>query len=89
MCCQRIGVDAAWNYKFEKTADALTRLTPERIDIYYDNVGGEQLEVALTRINDFGNMVSSGMISVYMCGPVPIYLPLHLLILRSFNATVN
>lgn len=61
-----LGFDAAWNYKTEKTADALTRLAPEGIDFYYDNVGGEQLEVALTRMKDFGHVISSGMMSVYM-----------------------
>lgn len=64
-----LGFDAAWNYKTEKTADALTRLAPEGIDVYYDNVGGEQLEVALTRMKDFGNIVSSGMISVCKFDP--------------------
>lgn len=63
---KELGFDAAWNYKTEKTADALTRLAPEGIDVYYDNVGGEQLEVALTRMKDFGHIVSSGMMSVYM-----------------------
>lgn len=63
---KELGFDAAWNYKTEKTADALTRLAPEGIDVYYDNVGGEQLEVALTRMKDFGHIISSGMISVYM-----------------------
>lgn len=61
-----LGFDGAWNYKTEKTADALTRLAPEGINVYYDNVGGEQLEVALTRMKDFGHIVSSGMMSVYM-----------------------
>lgn len=61
-----LGFDAAWNYKTEKTADALDRLAPEGIDFYYDNVGGEQLEVALTRMKDFGHIISSGMMSVYM-----------------------
>lgn len=31
----------------------------------YDNVGGEQLEVALTRMKDFGTVISSGMVAVY------------------------
>ncbi|KAI7776788.1 NAD(P)-binding Rossmann-fold containing protein [Diaporthe eres] len=48
----------------EKTANALTRLVPEGIDVDYDNVEGGQLEVALTRMNDFGNIVSGGKISV-------------------------
>ncbi|KAK7700627.1 hypothetical protein SLS64_010771 [Diaporthe eres] len=45
-------------------ANALTRLARDWIDVYYDNVEGGQLEAALTRMNDFGNIVSSGKISV-------------------------
>lgn len=51
-----LGFDGAWNYKAETTADALTRLAPEGLDVYYDNVGGEQLETALTRMKDFGTI---------------------------------
>ncbi|KAI2618347.1 hypothetical protein GGR54DRAFT_605123 [Hypoxylon sp. NC1633] len=60
-----LGFDAAWNYKEETTAAALARLAPGGLDFYYDNVGGEQLEVALTKIKDYGVIVSSGMISQY------------------------
>ncbi|KAF3768155.1 NAD(P)-binding protein [Cryphonectria parasitica EP155] len=63
---KELGFDGAWNYKAEKTADALTRLAPEGLDFYYDNVGGEQLEVALTRMKDYGHIIVSGMMSVYM-----------------------
>lgn len=51
-----LGFDAAWDYKTEKTATALARLAPEGLDVYYDNVGGEQLETALTMMKDFGNI---------------------------------
>ncbi|OAQ73880.2 NAD(P)-binding Rossmann-fold containing protein [Pochonia chlamydosporia 170] len=60
-----LGYDGAWNYKADKTKDALERLAPEGLDVYYDNVGGEQLETALTKMKDFGTIVSSGMVSVY------------------------
>jgi NADPH-dependent curcumin reductase CurA len=60
-----LGFDGAWNYKAEKTHDALKRLAPGGIDVYYDNVGGEQLEVALKHMKDFGQIVVSGMISIY------------------------
>lgn len=49
-----LGFDAAWNYKEENTAAALQRLAPEGLDFYYDNVGGEQLETALTAMKDYG-----------------------------------
>ncbi|KAJ9603487.1 hypothetical protein H2200_012265 [Cladophialophora chaetospira] len=59
------GFDDGFNYKKEKTADALKRLAPDGIDIYYDNVGGEQFEAALAAINNFGRIVICGMISQY------------------------
>lgn len=62
---KELGFDGAWNYKEEKTADALKRLAPEGIDVYYDNVGGEQLETTLLHMNHFGQIVVSGMISIY------------------------
>jgi len=36
---KELNFDAAFNYKKEKPADALARLAPEGIDIYYENVG--------------------------------------------------
>lgn len=51
-----LGFDAGWNYKKEKsTKDVIDRLTGGKgIDIFYDNVGGEQLEGGLDTLNDFG-----------------------------------
>ncbi|KAF3056641.1 2-alkenal reductase (NADP(+)-dependent) [Daldinia childiae] len=60
-----LNFDAAWNYKNETTAEALKRLAPDGLDVYYDNVGGEQLETALTVMKDYGTIVSSGMVSQY------------------------
>ncbi|PNS21596.1 2-alkenal reductase (NADP(+)-dependent) [Sphaceloma murrayae] len=53
------------NYKKESTADALKRLAPEGIDIYYENVGGETLEAAIAAMKPFGRIVACGMISQY------------------------
>ena len=51
-----LGFDTGFNYKKEKPADALKRLCPKGIDIYYENVGGEQLEAALDAMADFGRI---------------------------------
>jgi len=48
--------DAAFNYKKEKPAEALARLAPQGIDIYYENVGGEHLEAAMDAMNPFGRI---------------------------------
>jgi NADPH-dependent curcumin reductase CurA len=48
--------DAGFNYKKEKPGQALARLAPQGIDIYYENVGGEHLEAALNALNEFGRI---------------------------------
>merc|ERR1712098_661859 len=60
-----LGFDDGFNYKSEKPLDALKRLAPEGIDIYYENVGGEQLQAAIECLNKHGRIVACGMISDY------------------------
>ncbi|UKZ51045.1 hypothetical protein TrVGV298_004800 [Trichoderma virens] len=62
---KELGLDAGFNYKKEKPSDAMKRLAPHGIDIYYENVGGEHLEAALDNMNVFGRIAASGMISQY------------------------
>lgn len=69
---KELGFDAGFNYKNEKPADALARLAPNGIDIYYENVGGEHLEAALDSLNNFGRVVVCGLISQYNSQPYPI-----------------
>ena len=55
-----LGVDA-FNYHETAAKDALG----EGIDLYFDNVGGEQLEAALTALRPFGRVIACGAISRY------------------------
>lgn len=59
---KELGFDAGFNYKKEKPADALKRLAPKGIDIYYENVGGEHLEAAMNAMNNFGRISKSAMV---------------------------
>lgn len=36
-----VGYDDAFNYKTETVGEALTRLAPNGVDCYFDNVGSE------------------------------------------------
>lgn len=56
---------SGFNYKKEKPLDALKRLAPDGVDIYYENVGGEHLAAALSEMNDFGRIITCGMVSEY------------------------
>jgi NADPH-dependent curcumin reductase CurA len=68
-----LGFDGGFNYKKEKPAAAIARLAPEGLDIYYENVGGEQLEAAIDAMRDFGRIVACGMISQYNLPPAERY----------------
>ncbi len=60
-----LGFDAAIDYKSENVAAALRTHCPDRIDVYFDNVGGEILDAALTRIGRGARIVICGAISQY------------------------
>lgn len=66
---KELGFDGGFNYTTDKTADALKRLAPNGVDIYFENVGGEQLEAAIGAMNDFGRIIACGMISQYNLPP--------------------
>lgn len=60
------GIDYAFNYKqVEDISGHLTRVCPDKIDVYFDNVGGKHLEAALENMKTFGRIVLCGMISQY------------------------
>lgn len=58
-----LGYDAAVNYKTADLRAALDEACPEGIDVFFDSVGGEILNTALTRLNRRGRVVLCGAIS--------------------------
>jgi len=59
---RELGFDAGFNYKIERAGEALKRLAPEGVDVYFDNVGGEQLDAALEAMNERGRIIACGMV---------------------------
>lgn len=57
--------DAAFNYKTDPVIEQLNREAPDGIDIYFDNVGGESLEAALSTLRVHGRIIACGGISGY------------------------
>ena len=67
-----LGFDGAINYKTQDVAAELDRLCPNGMNIYFDNVGGEILDICLARIAMNARVVICGGISRYnMEGPIP------------------
>jgi hypothetical protein len=56
------------NYKTEPFREALRAATPKGIDVYFENVGGAQLDAVLPRMNVRGRIPVCGMISMYNGG---------------------
>lgn len=60
-----LGFDAAIDYKSENIYTALKEKCPKGIDVYFDNVGGEILDAALTKLRMHARVVICGAISQY------------------------
>jgi len=60
-----LGFDAAFNYRDGDLPAQLAAASPPGIDVYFDNVGGEQLEAALTAMRPYGRIIACGAISIY------------------------
>ncbi|MFJ1937298.1 NADP-dependent oxidoreductase [Kitasatospora sp. NPDC088160] len=60
-----LGFDAAIDYHSEDVRKALRDHAPDGIDVYFDNVGGDVLDTALTRLAMHARVVLCGAISQY------------------------
>ncbi|KAI3724924.1 hypothetical protein L1987_64692 [Smallanthus sonchifolius] len=63
---EELGFDEVFNYKEENDLNStLRRYLPDGIDIYFDNVGGEMLEAAISNMNSHNRVALCGIISEY------------------------
>ncbi len=60
-----LGFDAAIDYQHEDVAARLRELAPDGVDVFFDNVGGELLDVVLDQLAMRARVVVCGAISQY------------------------
>jgi NADPH-dependent curcumin reductase CurA len=60
-----LGFDAAVDYRSADFVEALRAQTPDGVDVYFDNVGGEILDAALGRLRTHARVPICGAISQY------------------------
>lgn len=76
---QELGFDACIDHRAHADAKslyaALKAVTPEGLDMYFDNVGGLVLDAAMSRLNAFGRIAACGMIAGYDGEPIPMARP--------------
>ncbi len=63
-----LGADAVIDYRCDELAEALDALCPEGMDVFFDNVGGDTLAVAMERLRFGARVVLCGSISEYTMG---------------------
>ncbi len=62
---KEMGFDACVDYKSPNFRAALKDACPKGVDVYFDNVGGDILDLVLTRINRKARIIVCGAISQY------------------------
>ncbi|KAK5742371.1 quinone oxidoreductase [Elasticomyces elasticus] len=62
---ESLGADVCLNYKSSSFADDLIAATPDYATFYFDNVGGEILDVMITRLGRGGRIIACGAIADY------------------------
>ena len=67
-----LGLDAAIDYKHDDVRAKLREAAPKGIDVYFDNVGGDLLDVALAQLRKKARVVICGAISQYNSGTAPV-----------------
>uniref|UniRef100_A0A7N0T0R8 Enoyl reductase (ER) domain-containing protein n=1 Tax=Kalanchoe fedtschenkoi TaxID=63787 RepID=A0A7N0T0R8_KALFE len=62
---KNLGVDRVIDYKAEDVKSVLKKEFPKGIDLIYESVGGEMLDLCLNALGVYGRLVVIGMISQY------------------------
>jgi len=68
---EEFGFDSCINYKAGDLKAQLKEHCPRRIDVYFDNVGGDVLDAVLGGINQGARVVLCGAIASYLSGKLP------------------
>jgi NADPH-dependent curcumin reductase CurA len=69
---EELGFDAAVDYKAGELRAQLKAAAPDRVDVFFDNVGGEVLDQVLPRLARGARVVISGAISQYNATERPL-----------------
>lgn len=62
---EELGFDACLNHRTDDLPARLREVCPDRVDVFFDNVGGVVLDAVLGRLNMHGRVVLCGAISSY------------------------
>ncbi|MBS4045444.1 MAG: NADP-dependent oxidoreductase [Alphaproteobacteria bacterium] len=78
-----LGFDACIDYKAGDMQAAFKAATPDRVDVYFENVGGDIMEMVFGRLNAFSRVAICGLISGYDGKPQTFTGMRHILVNRA------
>jgi NADPH-dependent curcumin reductase CurA len=78
-----LGFDACIDYKAPDMQEKFKAATPNRVDVYFENVGGEIMEMVFNRLNSFARVAICGLIAQYNGQPYPFTGMRHILVNRA------
>ncbi len=90
---EELGIDAVINYKTDDVSKKLAEACPQRIDVYFDNVGGPVSDAVMPLLNSRARISICGQISIYNLdradvGPRPQpYLLINSALMKGFIIT--
>ncbi len=62
---KELGFDACIDHRDKSMKDRFREATPNGVDVYFENVGGEILDMVLARLNPFARIPLCGLVSQY------------------------
>ncbi|MCX5237841.1 NADP-dependent oxidoreductase [Streptomyces prunicolor] len=68
---EHVGYDAAFDYRTAPVAELLAEAAPDGIDLFVDNVGGDQLGAAVGALRERGRVVRIGTVGQYNTPDAP------------------
>jgi hypothetical protein len=66
-----LGFDACVDHKAEDFADQLAKVSPDGIDVYFENVGGKVLDAVIPLLNPHARVPVCGLVSQYNATELP------------------
>ncbi|KAF9312097.1 hypothetical protein BG003_006638 [Podila horticola] len=78
-------IDAAFNYKSQDTRTELSRIAPAGLDAYLDLVGGETLDIAISKLKNHGHVIAIGNIGTVNGAQPYVTKNLNLIIVKALQ----
>ncbi len=72
LCIDKLGFDAAINYRDDNMSDALKAACPDGVDCYFDNTSGPITDTVMTQLAQGARIAICGTVAITNWDPLPV-----------------